>query len=464
MGTAMDFQHAIEEMNHFWLKPRSFENIHAHHMWNRLRITVCYNPLAAHGLFEKQPSIDPHQRLNFVKQLENNLQSIALKASLKKVGEAVDNAIDHVFHCTHKLQREILKMSLFEAPVLNPSACAPQLWSNDTVQTCAQWMRMCGFNEITRTASAQEIVVGTVVQDLMSNATTLIEKTHIDPNVLGMGATLSFDILKDSVFGSASPYGTIALEMSNISDKNMSAVFFHEWFHMVDFASFYAEQNPEVGSPLGDIDAPLRDLHKRLIRMDVSKLPSLDPYNHLTAMVEIWGQELGHSPQQKLEHTRQLKEVFHRDKSNRRENLNTFLHTVVLENQSGENLYPFIDKGLETFNIISAGIKGFHKYLQQGYSEFYSLSMQMDDNYYHTNRKPLKWYQKRKPYYSKPCEVLARSAEQFCAKKLGWVPSSQLEYPQRQEARRVYELFDEFFIKLASIELSPSHCAKRELK
>lgn len=460
----MNFQHAIEEMNGFWLQPRSFTNIHAQHIWNRVRVTVCYNPMAAHGMFEKQPIIDPGQRLNFLTQLETNLQCVGVKDSLKKVNNVVDTTINQTFHCVEDLQREILKMSLFESSIANADIRAPRIWSTDTVNACTQWMHMCGFREITRTASAQEGVVGEVVPQLMFDCAHLIEKTNIDPYVLGMGANVSLEILKDSIFGSASPYGTITLEMYDIHDKNMSTVFFHEWFHMLDFAAFYAVQNPEVCSPLEELDAPLRALHKSLIRMDVNKFPSLDPYNNLMTLIEIWGQELGHTPQQKLEHIRQMKEVFHRDKNNRRENLNTFFHTVVLENQSGADLYRFIDNGLETFDIISAGIKGFHKYLQQGYSEFYSLSMQMDDNHYHTQRKPLKWYQKRKPYYSKPCEVLARSAEQFCAKKLGWVPSSQLEYPQRQEARRVYELFEGFFNTLSTVKLSSTHCVKRQLQ
>lgn len=459
----MDFQRAIEEMNGFWEVSRSFENIHAQLVWNRLRITVCCNPRAAQGLFEKQPSIDPLKRLNFIKQLEKNLQEIGGKNNLKKVNRVVDEVTDRIFHCPNDVQRKIIKTALFESPVLNPNFHAPQRWSDATVQMCTQWMHMCGFSEITRTVSAQETVVSQMIDALISDCAHLIEKTHIDPHLLGMGATVSFEVLKDRNFGSASPYGTIALEAENIDDKNMSRVFFHEWFHMLDFATFYAAQNPEVGSPLSHLDAPLRQLHKNLIRMNV-KTPSLDPYSHLNSLVEIWGQELNHSPQQKFEHIRQMKEVFHQNKNNRRDNLNTFFHAVVLDNQSDANLYPFIDKGLETFDIISAGIKGFHKYLQQGYSEFYSLSMQMDDNHYHTQRKPLKWYQKRKPYYSKPCEVLARSAEQFCAKKLGWSPIFQLEYPQRQEARRVYELFEEFFAELAKVELSSKNSASNKLK
>lgn len=460
----MDFQSAIEEMNTFWAHPRAFENIHAQHIWNRLRITVCYTPNAAHGLFEKQPSIDPLQRLNFIKQLEKNLQDVGVKDNLKKVNSVVDKTTDQIFHCTNEMQREILKViSLFESPALNPEICSPQMWSDATVQTCSQWMHLCGFKEITRSAAAQENIVNDVVQMLISDCSTLIERTHIDPYMLGMGAAVSLEVLKADRLGSAYPYGTIILDANKIEDKNMSAVFFHEWFHMLDFAAFYAAQYPEVGSPLADLDEPLRQLHKSLIRMDV-KMPSLDPYSNLNSLVEIWGKELGHTPQKIFEHIRQMKEVFHRDKNNRRDNLNTFFHTAVLEDQSEADLYPFIDKGLETFDIISVGLKGFHKYLQQGYSEFYSLSMQMDDNHYHTKRKPLKWYQKRKPYYSKPCEVLARSAEQFCAKKLGWSPMCQLEYPQRQEARRVYELFEEFFAKLAKVELSVQKPSQRHLK
>lgn len=458
MADNSDFQQAIEEMNALWCMLRTFNNPHAAEIWSHARVTVCYNPTSADGLFEQQPQVNPLQRLEFLKQLESNLQQATFNCKSVQIGKIVKQTIDDVFACKTDLENDIVKNDLFERPTAKMNFVAnPQKWSVETTTACTQFMSTYGFKEITRSMHAEERMASEFMLNASKDCAKIVEKHQIDPYLFGLGAQLALECLGNSLGGYASAYGVLALNMAPAKrTTTVGSVFFHEWFHMLDHAAFYAFQTPDVGSPLTEIDAPLRNLHKSLIRMSVNKKSSIDPYNTLIAIVQTLGQERGHPPQTQLQHVKQMKEVFHASQKDRRENLNTFFHTVVLENQSDGDLYPFIDKGIQTFDIMSAALKGFHKYLQKGYSEFYAVSLQMDDNYYHIERKPLKWYQKRKPYYSKPTEILARSAEQFCAKELGWNSIEQLGYPQSHEARRTHELFSQFFKQLARVRLTPS--------
>lgn len=461
MADNSDFQQAIEEMNALWCMLRTFNNPHAAQIWSHARVTVCFNPISNSEIFEKQQAITPFMRLEFLKQLAQKLETVPFQCTVQKVEKIVEQTIADVFNCSDTVHKDILKNELFERSVPHNAQCVPQMWSGETVDACTQFMQTYGFKEITRSLRANEDVVSDFIAKTSIECAKMIDKTHIDPYLFGMGAQLAMECLEENVSGYASPYGVLGLDMTQKTQSNTSAVFFHEWFHMIDHAAFYAGRFPQYTSPLTKIEEPLRELHKNVIRMSVNKNSSIDPYNNLISIIEILGRELNMSPQIQKEYIQQMKEVFHSSKKDRRENLNTFLHTVVLDNKSDGDLYPFIDKGIQTFDVMSSALKGFHKYLQKGYSEFYAVSLQMDDNYYHIERKPLKWYQKRKPYYSKPTEILARSAEQFCAKELGWGLNNQLGYPQKQEARRVHELFTHFFKLLATVRLTPSNPTRK---
>lgn len=451
---------AIQQMNVLWENVGKHLNdngpLNASYIWANVRVPVCFNDDAIAGFFENQQIIKPIQRLNFMRQLSDLL----LKSFLVVDLEALDKIIDEIFGCTVDAQRTAIKKDLFSNIPQKSNSILTDIpefktWSEETIGICTNIMNKYGFSQICRTAGSLEKGVKVFVTELEQNCTSFIQKTAIDPHMFGLGAHLVFTTMHKQIYGLASASGNLSLRMDQkLPEMDMQSVFFHEWFHMLDYASFYAARRPEYNLPLQVVDQSVRELHKNLIRMPANEKCSVDPYAELSSIITAVGEVLGHSPEEQLENIRLMKEVFHKSsKKDRRENLNTFINTVVLKSKYKGNLYPLIDEGLKTFYSVSLGLKGFYKYLKKGYSEFYTLSLQMDEQHYNTQRRPLRWYEKRQKYYSKPAEVLARSAEQFCAQILQWDLKTDLGYPQNQEAKRTHELFSSFFNHLSTISL-----------
>lgn len=468
MSNTTNNETAIQQMNVLWEDVGKLLNdkspLNASYIWANVRVPICFNEDAIAGFFENQQIIKPIQRLNFMRQLSHLLLESFLVVDL----EALDKIIDEIFGCTVDVQRTAIKKDLFNnTPQKTNSILTDvpefKIWSKETVEMCKNIMNKYGFSQISRTAGSLEQNVKNFTTDLEENCTNFVQKTTIDPYVFGLGAHLVFTTMHKQIYGLASPSGNISLRMDQKSTEiNMQSVFFHEWFHMLDYASFYAARFPEYNLPLQVVDQSVRELHKNLIRMPANEKCSVDPYAELSSIITAVGQVLGHSQEEQLENIRLMKEVFHKSpKKNRRENLNTFINVVVLKSNYKGDLYPLIDDGIKTFYSVSLGLKDFYKYLRKGYSEFYTVSLQMDEQHYNTQRRPLRWYEKRQKYYSKPAEVLARSAEQFCAQTLGWDLKTDLGYPQNQEVKRTHELFSSFFNHLSTISLTTQISARK---
>lgn len=425
---------------------------------------MCVNPNAANGLHELQPTTPSLLRVHeFLPALSEAL--LSKKGSVKTINRALAQIFGPMNEeQTWARRHELVDSSRLERIVSTPTPLVEMKpWSAQSVQAAERLMVEGGWQSVTRTAQTNEEQCTRVLNELHNACRTASQALDLDPFVFGLGGQLSLaQAIKENtstVYGQASKNGTLTLRCDD-SQTNMVLVFFHEWTHMLDHGAFYAARNPELCSPLEAVEEPLRVLHKNLIRLPASmRSTGPNPYAELEWVVREFGKKLEWSVELQNDTLERAKEVLRGSlRPLRRRALNEFIHEEILENKSRRvNVLTLVDDILTEFNSVSAGLAGFHKHLKKGFSEFYAISLQMDEGHYRVGVSPRRWYEdKRPPYFSKPTEVLARSSEGFFAHVLNTAGREDWHYPRLKEGKRVVELFGEFMKHVQKIKLSPN--------